>query len=211
MKCLAQIGLACMLLGFPLAFEDAMADQMVFAPPDAASVNDAMGRSPDYQGEAVDQMLGCFPLAVEEGEIDPKTESYYCGATPKSANEEEPLSEFAIGRLKGAKAFDMWIGEYAGACPAAKDLASELEKRITVKGVTGLLDDDTINLGGFTRGDDGTGPLMLACSYIGRLGNNNYQLTIPLSYDANGYHVSDKGEEEVFDDDGNLIPGTVQP
>ena len=82
---------------------------------------------------------------------------------------------------------------------------------MTAKGVTGLLEDDTINLGGFLRSDDGTGPLLLACSYLGKLGNDNYQLTLLLSYDANGYRVIGKGEEEVFDDDGNLKPGALQP
>lgn len=206
-----QLGLAIATLMLAGAAQGAEAARSVFSPPDAAAVNDAMARSADYKGEAVDTILGCFPLAVEDGAIDPKTEGYYCGATPKPANEEEPISEFAIGRLNGAKAFDMWIGEYAGACPPAKMLASELAKQMTVKGVTGLLDADLVTLGGLTRGDDGTGPLMLACSYLGKFEKNNYQLTVPLTYDANGYHMAGKGEEEVFDNDGTLVPGALHP
>ncbi len=211
MKMLGPVGYITAFLALSGAVTMAQADQGTFTPPDAAAVNDAMARSPEYKGEAVADMLGCFPLAMEEGVIDPKTESYYCGATPKPANEEEPLSEFAIGRLKGAKRFDMWIGEYAGACPPAKDIAAELEKHITVKGVTGLIDAADITLGGLTRGEDGKGPLMLACSYLGKLGDNNYQLTVPFSYDASGYHLTGKGEEEVFDNDGNLVPDALHP
>lgn len=211
MKTVTRLGWASALLVCQGMMSVSQADQAVFAPPDMAAVNDAMARSPDYKGEAITEMLGCFPLAVEEGAIDPKTESYYCGAVPKVADEDVPISEFAIGRLKGASRFDMWIGEYAGACPPAHDVAADLEKHITAKGVTGLLDATEVTMGGLTRGEDGKGPLMLACSYLGKLGDNNYQLTIPFSYDASGYHLTGKGEEEVFDNDGNLVPGALHP